>query len=1749
LHTNAEGFPANSAELRNDLNWTIFAPVANFWGAILQVVIAAATPTMINSRRFDVVARLFFVLLTMIFPTWTWAQQTASTPQDYVPVELQASSPEIKVYLDTAEKLSREGSYSESFQQLKNALDLCTSKGLVADKPLIEAKLGAASFVQGKLDDAKEYWVHSLSDSQSASNLVLQADVLVAISSMAQSAGNLTEALDLLTKALDLARKSKNLFIQSRCLGELGRLQLTQGKGEEARASIEEALRIDRLNHYKWEASHTLYLAWVTSPDNTNLDQAITLVRSARDLAIKYEDYLTFMQASTSLGQALVQKGKLSEGIGVLEHSRGGNSEDGKPLFQRPAAYEAAMSLPYPRVVFLEALAMAYQTGQRPDDALKSWQELYDLAHSAGFTLAAAEAASKMAAIYSSKKEPAKAISYYSLAEKAWKAAGNTPRRIDALTSEASLLFQQGEGDKSVEIDEELLPLQKSSKNSTAQFITYLAMAEILQPKSDLDRTAKALKNAESLLSQDLTLPNVEPKLVLELYGRECDLADKQGNPLQALIALEKAMLPAGTAVDVKAMAYIEQQVKKRFIDFDLRNKAIKAHDTGDFGNALVYYELLDNFDLTDAIWNDKVDDYRKNGTENFDRLLNLPFKVISQPDGAITLERNLEEMGPVTKNAKLSILWVLSNHYMFAQRPDMVVKFATAALPSLRLGEHDQPNRWDVEISCELAYSLMIQKDLDAAADKARLCLQSSKNLGDPGLLNVAHQTNVWVLQAMGKQSEAQESEQFLLQHTPEDPQHYVELAQLQAQQGKSSEAIQSWQKALQLFETKKDKKGVASTRLSLAGAITLSKGSNDNNDVRENLEQALTLYRQIGDGEGQIRASMFLGEFFGNNKDIKKAREYFDKALKLSREFKRADLEAGVLSEAGQAYARSGAPDSAIEYYKNSADIYHSINDLADEAFQLRNEAWALNDLHKADEAFEIAVKAKVLADSSGSWVARYWIRRALAAGYENRGEFENAIFILREARTISDSAHQQLNSAQTSLALAEAFIDVGGWEDARDAINLSLPIFRQFNDKDSEISAYADLMNIYGARESGLKDFDKALENYEAANRMTKTDDPARTASLALGVEEIYWQQKRFKDAIAKVSEALDYYVRTKDDWDEGNALITLAEAQRSDGDLQAASRSLARAEPLVKRIHNFYMTGRLYYGQANLLKALGQFRSAIEQYQRVVSLLEQIKSDSDLDIRRKASENYGFIYGELVDTYYLLSSEDVPNKSADADNALRYSELNKSRIFTNSWGRTFIDVLKLQIPTQLQQREQAVSDRQNALRSELAQSISGQGHRTEKDVREELGRATNDELALANDLHHANPAYAEARYPQPVSISSLPLHADETFIEFKMLDESLLVWIISGSQDGPRLVAFYKVPHPRVWYEERVLEIRDAFNRGQPSEFDPQISEQLFEGLFPGSFAQYVTAAKSIIFVPDDILFLLPFEVLSPNASKSEYALLTTPTSYFPSAGAFRLLREIVRTKREWPDQFFGLADPVVSTDDPRYSSASILSTVEVLGTQSTGKPNQPVVRSQLSVHDLKTRGYVFRRLPNTETEVRHIAALFPTTATVRTGADARKLELLQTDLGRFKFVHFATHGFFPVEPGIREPALVLSYDGEDEGRMMLTLSEILQLKLHSEMVVLSACNTGSGRVTRAEGVASLGTAFLAAGASSVTVSLWKVEDQSTSALMQEFYRNLLKGMSKNSALAAARSTLFAQGHTNPFFWAPFVLTGE
>jgi tetratricopeptide (TPR) repeat protein len=669
-----------------------------------------------------------------------------------VPPELRVTDPGVKALLDSAEKSAKLGNYGECLAALQKALELATKQRFVADKAIVEDKVAVYYFTQGKLEDAKSQWLSSLSDGVAVSNLVLQADVLVALSALSQQGGDLDQSLKAANQALDLARKSRNLYIESRALGELGRLQLLASRPVDARASVEEALQIDRFNGYDWEAGHILYMAWVTAYES-KVDKAIELAASARDLAVKNNNYITFMQASFFLGNAYVNGNRTADGIQVLERARSGISEQGKPLFQSPEGYTKTVALPFFKIAFVEALAMAYQAGNRTDDALKAWQELYDEAAVAGFTLAKAESARSLADLYRAQKEYAKAIDYYELAAKAWGSAGNQQRRIDALNMEAPLLFQEGQKDKALQVDEELLPLVRASKNVSAQFIADVAIAEILDGTEKLDRVESALKDAESLVGSDVTVPGVGPSLVVELYFRLADLYEKRKDVQHELIALEKALHPAialsaaeGDAKNGKPLAWLVTQLEAKFAQSHVRDAAEKTYAAGDFANALVYFELLRHFDEMESARNNKNEEYTRNlnNDSTTSRLLQIPLKVISQDDGATVLGKNIEEMGPIANPVRLTSLGLLTSYYMSHQRPDMIVKLARQALPSLKLGENETPSPFEVAMSCELATALMLEKDLKSAVEVLPFCMTGAKKLGIPQLFKDAHQKNI---------------------------------------------------------------------------------------------------------------------------------------------------------------------------------------------------------------------------------------------------------------------------------------------------------------------------------------------------------------------------------------------------------------------------------------------------------------------------------------------------------------------------------------------------------------------------------------------------------------------------------------------------------------------------------------------------------------------------------------------------------------------------------------------------------------------------------------------------------------------------------------------------------------------------------------------------------------------------------------------------------------------------------------------
>jgi CHAT domain-containing protein len=160
--------------------------------------------------------------------------------------------------------------------------------------------------------------------------------------------------------------------------------------------------------------------------------------------------------------------------------------------------------------------------------------------------------------------------------------------------------------------------------------------------------------------------------------------------------------------------------------------------------------------------------------------------------------------------------------------------------------------------------------------------------------------------------------------------------------------------------------------------------------------------------------------------------------------------------------------------------------------------------------------------------------------------------------------------------------------------------------------------------------------------------------------------------------------------------------------------------------------------------------------------------------------------------------------------------------------------------------------------------------------------------------------------------------------------------------------------------------------------------------------------------------------------------------------------------------------------------------------------------------------------------------------------------ASRATAMSPELGRYRIVHFATHGLLNSDHPDLSGIILAMVD--DEGRPQngfLRLHDIYNLELPVDLVVLSACNSALGKQVRGEGLIGMVRGFMYAGAERVVASLWKVDDEATGELMKHFYRGVLKeNLSPAAALRQAQIAMWKQKlWRSPFYWAAFVLQGE
>jgi len=450
----------------------------------------------------------------------------------------------------------------------------------------------------------------------------------------------------------------------------------------------------------------------------------------------------------------------------------------------------------------------------------------------------------------------------------------------------------------------------------------------------------------------------------------------------------------------------------------------------------------------------------------------------------------------------------------------------------------------------------------------------------------------------------------------------------------------------------------------------------------------------------------------------------------------------------------------------------------------------------------------------------------------------------------------------------------------------------------------------------------------------------------------------------------------------------------------------------------------------------------------------------------------------------------------------------------------------------------------------------------------------------------------PAYADLVDPKAPTLEQIraALRPDEALVSFYFGRNRSFVWAMR--RDGE--IAFAALPITAEELSQKVRQLRAALEPEVMSvadipAFDLTLAHALYDQLLAPVEATW-KPAKELIFATNGALGQLPLSLLPTAAAApagdalmfADYRSVpwlarTHAVTVVPSLAALRTLRALP-PGNAGRDKLIGFGAPVFNKDqvaEPVLASAAAAPSVAsdaVVGADAGRVDTRGirlVRRASPQVESVDSAELaMLPPLPDTAEELRAMAIALganPATA-LHLGPDANEEKVKSLDLTRFKVVAFATHGLVPGDlNGLTQPALALSAPdiSGSKGDGLLTMGEILALRLDADWVVLSACNTGAGAGAGAEAASGLGRAFFYAGTRALLVTNWSVHSASARALVSDLFHRQASGPAITRAEALRQSMVDmidhgvatdAQGraqfaYAHPFFWAPYTIIGD
>ncbi|MBK8553037.1 MAG: CHAT domain-containing protein [Ignavibacteria bacterium] len=854
-----------------------------------------------------------------------------------------------------------------------------------------------------------------------------------------------------------------------------------------------------------------------------------------------------------------------------------------------------------------------------------------------------------------------------------------------------------------------------------------------------------------------------------------------------------------------------------------------------------------------------------------------------------------------------------------------------------------------------------------------------------------------------------------------------------------------------------------------------------------------------------------------------------------------------------------------------------------------KIGNVYTVVNDLKSAIYYFE---KQKDLCIKTGNDKFLTYALSGLATCYLHKHEYEKSLTYFRESIPICEKINEQRGLSLALTNTGYVYFLKQDYDHALNFYNRALAINIKLKNK-------RDLIYIYGLLGSLLqekKEFSKSVFYYRKQYDLSVTLKMFRLKSIALAeLGKIFKEKNDFESA-------QKYFKRQLALCRKNNLVNGLYFALENNGQIlmlkknyRSSLKYFDEQTALSKKVFgvNHFYTSRALKNKGDLFTYNGLFRDGLLLYQRALICLSEgfsslsiennpspdnVLSEPDLfeilTAKASALKKYyetgkknvkylklslltyeaalntvgrmrlGFkeqgskftmsgnvipFYEQAIDTAYKLF--EITNEEAYIEKAFFLAGKNKAAVLLESMRETEAKIIS-GLPENLLDKKKFFKNEMSLLEKARYDELSKGKSASKKIItglEEKIFKFKSEYNAFIEMLEKDFPGYYNLKYEMPETsvreIRNKIIDEKNVFIEYFTGEKYIFIFVITDID-----FKVMKLPR-RKSFDKSVHEVRQSLTGISLLDFTSNRKKftsaayKLYMTLIH-PIIEEIKNKSHLIIIPDNIINLIPLEVL---------------------------ISEIPQSDHNYNDLHYLIKDYTVSY---AYSSVFLLKNksarkrsgdLKVAGFAPDFVMNQRNIEMK---EDAAGKEFISAITPLSfnEAELNEIKNIFKSDYYFK--EDATKKSFLMTS-GKHSIIHLATHCIVDDKNPLFS-RICFSQNKDSDSESYLYNYELFNLKLNSDLVVLSACHTGSGKLVKGKGILSIARGFAYSGCSSIVMSLWQVNDESTSAIMGNFYKNLSEGKKIDESLRMAKLSYLEKAdgfHSSPFFWAPFVVAGN